>query len=433
MNDMRRILDQGPVSRLQLVVIALCMLMNMLDGMDVMVIAYAAKPLADAWTIEPGTLGVVFSAGLAGMTLGAMFLAPIADRIGRRNMIMICILVMGAGTLLTAFARSVPELIALRLASGLGIGAMLATSATMGAEYVPARLKNLGVSIVFSGYPAGAVLSGLVAAWLIPAYGWQSIFIFAGIVTLATILLVAPFMPESLEYLVKSGRPDALHKVNRVLARMGRAALAALPGETNGEAVRRASVLELFAPKRRRSTTWLWIAFFTAFATLYFLTSWIPKLASNTGLSLELAIYAGTVFNLGAFFGIITQGSFSQRFGLRRVICVFLLATAGLMAAFGAWQAPWMILVMFGLIGFGVQGGFVGLYAVAAWLYPVEIRNTGIGWGIGAGRLGAVVGPMAGGALVAMGLSMTENFMIFAVPLVIAGIATMLVGSQGEG
>jgi len=307
----------------------------------------------------------------------------------------------------------------------------------MGAEYVPARLKNLGVSIVFAGYPAGAVLSGLVAAWLIPAYGWQSIFIFAGCATLATMVLVAPFMPESLEYLVKSGRPDALQAINKVLARMGRAALSVLPGDAKdddaGEAVRRASVLELFASKRRRSTSWLWVAFFTAFATLYFLTSWIPKLASNTGLSLELAIYAGTVFNLGAFFGILTQGSFSQRFGLRRVICVFLLATAALMMAFGAWQEPWMILVMFGLIGFGVQGGFVGLYAVAAWLYPVEIRNTGIGWGIGAGRLGAVFGPMAGGALVAMGLSMTENFMIFAVPLVIAGIATMLVGSQGEG
>ncbi len=432
MTDIRKILDQGKVSRVQIVVIGICMLMNMLDGMDVMVIAYAAPPLADAWSIEPGTLGTVFSAGLLGMTLGAMFLAPIADRIGRRAMIMTCIVVMGLGTLLTAYSQNVTQLVLLRLASGLGIGAMLATSATMGAEYVPARLKNFGVSLVFSGYPLGAVLSGLVAAWIIPEYGWQSIFIFAGIATLATILLVWPMLPESLEYLIKSGSPTALEDINRTLVKMDRDPLEALPVAQPGEEIRRASVKALFAPERRVATTWLWVAFFTAFASLYFLTSWIPKLATNTGLSLELAIYAGTVFNLGAFFGIISQGTFSHLFGLRRVICFFLLATATLMMLFGLWEQPWVILLMFGLIGFGVQGGFVGLYAVAAWLYPVEIRNTGIGWGIGAGRTGAIIGPKIGGTLVGMGLSMAANFIIFALPLILAGVATILVGNQGE-
>lgn len=433
MSEIRSLLDQPKISRLQLTVVGICMLMNMLDGMDVMVIAYAAPPLADAWSIAPGTLGTVFSAGLLGMTLGAMFLAPFADRIGRRRMIMTCILIMGAGTLVTAFAGTVEQLIVLRLASGLGIGAMLATSATMGAEYVPPRLKNLGVSLVFAGYPAGAVLSGLVAAWTIPAYGWQSIFIFAGVVTLLTLFPVMLLLPESLEYLIKERGEHALEAVNRVLRKMHLAPLAELPPEAGGETINRASVKALFAPARRRATTWLWIAFFTSFATLYFLTSWIPKLASNTGLSLELAIYAGTVFNLGAFFGIITQGTFSHHFGLRGTICTFLIGTALLMVLFGFWEQPWVILVMFGLIGFGVQGGFVGLYAVAAWLYPTEIRNTGIGWGIGAGRTGAIVGPKIGGTLVGMGLSMSANFIVFAAPLIVAGIATMRVGKQGEG
>jgi MFS family permease len=256
MNDIRRILDEGSITGLQFTVVALCMLMNMLDGMDVMVIAYAAPSLAKAWTIEPGTLGVVFSAGLAGMTLGAMFLAPVADRIGRRRMIMTCIVVMGLGTLLTAYAANVTQMILLRLVSGLGIGAMLATSATMSAEFVPTRIKNFGVSIVFAGYPAGAVLSGLVAAWIIPEHGWQAIFVFAGVVTLATLLLVAPLLPESLEFLAKSGRADALASVNRVLARMRRAPLAALPADANnGEGIRRASVGALFAPSRRVATS----------------------------------------------------------------------------------------------------------------------------------------------------------------------------------
>ena len=427
MNNIRTIIDQGKISGLQVSVFLICVLMNMLDGMDVMVIAYAAPSLSDAWTIAPGTLGTVFSAGLFGMAVGAMLLAPIADRIGRRRMIMTCVLVMGFGTLATAYAQSVGVLVLLRFASGLGIGAMLATSATMTAEYIPVRYRNFAVVTVFAGYPIGAVLSGLVAASIIPAYGWASIFLVAGVATLSTIILVAFFLPESLEFLSKARPPGSLTKMNHILKRMNLPVLEELPPESGGEKIKRASVAALFAGERKTQTSWLWLAFFTAFATLYFLTNWIPKLASNTGLSLELAIYAGTVFNLGAFFGIVSQGYLSHKFGLRRVICTYLVGTGVLMAFFGLWSDPMVILVMFGLIGFGVQGGFVGLYAVSARLYPTEIRNTGIGWGIGAGRIGAVVGPKVGGILVGMGLTLTTNFMIFAIPVMIAGVATLMV------
>lgn len=432
MNDVRSIIDQGKVTSLQISVFLICVLMNMLDGMDVLVIAYAAPALADAWSLSPGTLGTIFSAGLLGMTVGAMFLAPIADRIGRRRMIMICVAVMGTGTLVTAYAQSVGQMIFLRFVSGLGIGAMLATAATMTAEYMPSRYRNFAVSSVFAGYPLGAVLAGLVAASIIPAYGWPSIFLVAGTGTLLTIILVGFVLPESLEFLFNARPAGALKSVNRILGRMGYEEIAELPPSSTGEKIKRASVSALFAPKRKQSTMWLWTAFFTAFATLYFLTSWIPKLASNTGLSLELAIYAGTVFNLGAFFGIISQGYISHRFGLRRVICSFLIGAATLMVGFGFWSNPWVILLMFGLIGFGMQGGFVGLYAVAARLYPTEIRNTGIGWGIGAGRTGAIAGPKIGGTLVGMGLSMTANFIVFALPLLVAAIATLLIKSPDE-
>lgn len=431
MSDIRSIIDHGKITGLQISVFTICVLMNMLDGMDVMVIAYAAPALASVWSIAPGTLGTVFSAGLLGMTLGAMFLAPFADRIGRRRMIITCILVMGFGTLLTAYTQSVGQLIFLRLISGLGIGAMLATSATMTAEYMPERYRNFAVSSVFAGYPLGAVLSGVVAAGIIPVYGWPSIFLVAGTGTLLTIFLVWFLLPESLDFLLKTQPAGALKKVNRVLSRMHHGELDVLPLPT-GERIKRASVSALFAGNRKVPTVWLWIAFFTSFATLYFLTSWIPKLASNTGLSMELAIYAGTVFNLGAFFGIVSQGYVSHRFGLRRVICSFLLGTAILMGGFGFWSHPWIILLMFGLIGFGMQGGFVGLYAVAARLYPTEIRNTGIGWGIGAGRTGAIFGPKIGGTLVGMGLSMTASFIFFALPLLVAAIATLLIKTPDE-
>lgn len=428
MSDVRQLIEEGKVTALQITVFLVCITMNMLDGMDVLVIAYAAPALSAEWSTSPQTLGTIFSAGLLGMTAGAMFLAPIADRIGRRNMIMICVMVMGAGILLTAYVRTEGQLIFLRFASGLGIGSMLATAATMAAEYAPNRNKNFIVSFVLSGYPLGATLSGFAAASIIPEYGWRAMFMTAGAATLVTLPIVFFLLPESLDFLIKGRPKQALDRVNRILGKMGHAPLSELP-EAPIEA-KRASLKELFTHGRQMPTIWLTVAFFSSFSTLYFLTSWIPKLAESTGLSMRLAIYAGTVFNLGAFIGILSQGYMSQTFGLRRVISLFLLATAGLMWIFGFVSQSWLILILFGLIGYGVQGGFVGFYTVAARMYPTEIRNTGIGWGIGAGRIGAIVGPKVGGTLIGMGLTLTMNFIIFSIPLIIAAIATRLIKSD---
>lgn len=428
MNDIRALIEEGKVTALQVTVFLVCITMNMLDGMDVLVIAYAAPAVAAEWSTSPETLGTIFSAGLLGMTAGAMILAPFADRIGRRNMIMICVLVMSAGILLTAFVRSEGELIFLRFASGLGIGSMLATAATIAAEYSPDRNRNFIVSFVLSGYPLGATLSGFAAASIIPEHGWRAMFITAGSATLLTLPIVWLLLPESLDFLIKTRPARALERANRILRKMGHDALSELP-EAPLEA-KKASVSELFKHGRQMPTIWLWIAFFTSFATLYFLTSWIPKLASSTGLSLRLAIYAGTVFNLGAYFGILSQGYLSQTFGLRRVIGLFLVGTGVLMCVFGYVSQSWLILLLFGLIGYGVQGGFVGFYTVSARLYPTEIRNTGIGWGIGAGRIGAIVGPKLGGTLIGMGLALATNFIIFSVPLLIAAVATWMIKSE---
>jgi benzoate transport len=398
----------------------------MLDGLDVVVISFAAPAIVDEWTIMPQALGIVFSAALVGMTLGAMFLAPLADVIGRRNMIMICIVIMASGVFLTAFAQNVMQLIVLRVFSGIGIGAMLASVATVAAEFSPDRYKNFIVSTVLAGYPIGATLAGLVAAQVIPELGWRVMFIISAVATIAPLPVIAFLMPESISFLTDKQPSGALDKLNRIFTRMGMRQLTSLPiltEQQNHSAV----VSALLTPKHRRSTLLLWLAFFMAFVTLYFLISWIPKLARNTGLTLDLAIYAGTIFNLGAFFGIVVQGYFSQLFGLRRIIFIFFVATSILMFVFSLFTESVTILMMFGLMGFGVQGGFVGLYTVAARLYPTVIRATGIGWAIGAGRTGAIFGPMAGGVLVAVGLSMTANFVVFAIPIILAGIATMMI------
>ena len=227
---------------------------------------------------------------------------------------------------------------------------------------------------------------------------------------------------------MKTRPKNALQRVNKIMTRMNLDRFQALP-KVDEERVK-TSVNTLFSQKLRVSTIRLWVAFFMSFATLYFLLSWIPKLATNTGLSLELAIYAGTIFNLGSFAGIVTQGYFSGKYGLKKVISLFLFGSAMLMIVFGFFSSSFMILLLFGLIGFALQGGFVGLYSVAARLYDTQLRATGIGWAIGAGRTGAIAGPLLGGMMIGAGLSMTMNFVIFAIPIIVAGIATLLIASE---
>ena len=385
------------ISRLQVKNILICFLMNMLDGMDVMVISYAAPSISADWKISPQSLGIVFSSGLLGMSIGAMFLAPKADKIGRKAMIMLCNILMGLSVFATAWSNSIETLTIFRIVSGIGIGGVLASTAALAAEYSPAATKSFWVSFAIGGYPVGAVLSGLAASHVIPHYGWPTMFKIAGVCSFIVLPVVYLFLKESEEFLQRSA------------------------------VVKNSGVRSLLSETLRRSTLNLWLAIFMAFATLYFLTTWIPKLASATGLSVRLAIYAGTVFNLGAFCGIVLQGYLASRFGSRKTIFWFLIFTAALMLMFGFFKGSGVTLVLFGLLGFGIQGGFVGMYALATHLYPVEIRATGVGWAVGAGRIGAIVGPLVGGILIGMGLTMATNFIVFAIPTIISGIATIFI------
>lgn len=384
-------------SRLQLTNILICFLMNMLDGMDVMVISYAAPSISSDWSISARSLGIVFSSGLLGMSIGAMFLAPRADKIGRKKMIMFCNALMGISVFATSWSNSVEILTIFRIISGIGIGGALAITATLAAEYSPVETKSFWVSLVVGGYPVGAVLSGLAASQIIPQYGWPTMFKIAGAASFVVLPVIYFFLKESKEFLQKSSQA-----IN-------------------------SGVGSLLSETYRKSTVELWLAIFMAFATLYFLTTWIPKLTAATGLSVKLAIYAGTVFNLGAFGGIVLQGYLASKFGSQKTIFFYLISTAVVMLLFGLFKGSAIVLILFGLLGFGIQGGFVGMYALATKIYPVEIRATGVGWAVGAGRIGAIAGPLIGGVLIGAGLSMSVNFMLFAIPTIIAGIVTFFI------
>ena len=419
---------QMKMTQVQYLSIAICFLMSVLDGMDVLVVSYCAPAIAEDLSLGPKTLGVVFSAGLVGLAIGALFLAPLADRFGRKKLMLASAFIMGLSVLSTAFSETITQLIIMRLISGLGIGCMLATTATLTSENVLNNSKDFWVSLVISGYPVGAVLSGYIAATIIPLFGWESMFILSGLLTILTIPLTYFFLTESPQFYLKKQPNGALVKVNKIFVKMNFEALESLP-KVELSVINKSRVSQLFTDKYKISTLQLWAALFFAFGCLYFLISWIPKLATDAGLSIELAIYAGSIFNVGAFFGIVLQGYFSSKIGLKKTISIFLLLTFLLMASFKVFIGTDVLLLIYFLLGFSLQGGFVGLYAVAARLYPTEFKTTGVGWAIGMGRIGGILAPLIGGLFISLGLSLSANFFIFSIPALLASILTYFMPS----
>lgn len=426
--DLKTYIDSRPLTLMQYSTIAICFLMNMLDGMDVLVISYTAPAIAKMWNVGPEALGGVFSSGLIGMTLGALLLSPLADKYGRKKLMIISGIIMAVGIYSTAYAPDLKALILLRFVSGAGIGCMLASTAVMIAEYTPHKSKDLWIAIGVSGYPIGAVLSGLVAAQIIPGSGWQAMFKIAGTVTFLSVPLIYLFLFESIDYYIKAQPSNALQSVNKLLAKLNIPSLQTLPEVPTAKSAM--PISKLMEGDYRKHSIQLWTALFLAFATLYFLTNWIPKLAANTGVSMKAAIYAGTLFNVGAILGIWVQGYFSSKYSLKKTIGALLIFTGIIMATFKFYLGSNLVLFIYSLLGFGIQGGFVGMYAAAARLYPTEFRSTGVGWSIGIGRLGGIIGPMVGGILIGMGLSMVSNFLIFAIPTVIGGVMTLYISSD---
>jgi len=428
------ITDQGAAgevssaySWLQLRTLFFCFLLFIVDGADVLVVSYAAPALSQEWSLSQDTLGLIFSAGLAGMTLGALVLAPLSDRFGRKTLIIVALAIVGTSMIASGFVQSIEALMALRFAAGLGIGSMLASMTALGAEFAPPRHREFLVTFATGGYPVGAILSGLAATAVIPIWGWRGLFIGAGTISLLLVPLMLALLPESLGFLAERQPRHALDRINRMRRAMRLPALAALSvrhGMTAGSAVG-----HLLAPGFRRATLMIWGTFFFTFMTLYFLTSWIPKIAVDAGLPVRQAIYAGAAFNGGALLGILLLGWLSARLSLTGLITLFFTGGPISMLVFAYVHEPLPLLFAELLImGFLIQGGFSGLYAVAARAYPTAIRTTGVGWGLGAGRFGAVFGPLLGGIVLNAGASLQTSFLIFAVPIIIAGILVWRIG-----
>ena len=428
MSTPTEIIDTSAVSGRQILIIILCLLFNMVDGFDITAMAIVAQSVGQELSLSAEKLGWIFSMALAGMMAGAMLLAPLSDVFGRRKMIISSLVLVGSSIVLTANATSLTGFMLLRFISGLGAGCLLATQATLASEYSPERFRTLAVSAVTAGYPIGAMMTSVVAAYLIPEYGWRGMFWFGGVMTLLMACVAFFLIPESLKFLITKRSPDTLEIVNQQLAAIGKPLATSLPETTqtiNDSATTGllSNVATLLSPEQRRTTILLWFAFFLSFATLYVLMSWIPKMIEDSGYDFSIGRDAFFLFNLGGVIGIFLMGAMSTRCRLSILLSILLIGSAAGMVIFAliSVELSILMLIIF-LIGLLQQGGFTGLYAAATKSYPTEIRATGVGWCIGLGRSGAVFGPTAAGYLMVAGSDMSEIFLVFAIPTLAAGV-----------
>jgi AAHS family 4-hydroxybenzoate transporter-like MFS transporter len=421
-----RIIDNGQVSFQQVLVIVLCLMFNMLDGFDITAMAVVANTVGQELSLSADRLGFIFSFALAGMMIGAMLLAPLSDIFGRRNMIIASLLLVSVSILFTAKADSLFEFIVLRFFSGLGAGAMLACQATLASEYSPDKYRALSVGIVTAGYPMGAMMTSVIAGYVMPDYGWRGMFWFGGGVTLIMTIVALLLIPESLKFLFDRRPAKALQRANRILKKLKKDTLTVLPDIHAVEIPHSGlagNMRNLLHPSIRSTTLILWSAFFMCFATLYVLMSWIPRLVEDAGHGFQVGRDAFFWFNFGGVVGILTMGILSTRFILSNVISLMALGAAICMVVFASIDLTLSLMMgLIFLIGVLQQGGFTGLYAAASKAYPTAIRTTGIGWAIGLGRSGAVIGPVIAGYLIAADFNMSSIFYLFAIPMIVGSI-----------
>ena len=444
--DPREIISKEPMSWMQVMVVAITIALNALDGFDVLSISFASPGIAAEWGIDRAALGWVLSAELFGMAIGSMYLGGVADKIGRRPTMLGCLIVMALGMfmvttstgflgglltpVLALFGANVDDRLAdlaiWRVVTGLGIGGMLAAINAVAAEFSNTRRRDLSVSIMSIGYPVGAVLGGLVTAQLLESYDWRSVFYFGTAVTVAMLPVVYLLVPESVHWLTQKQPAGALEKINHTLVRMRHSAVAALP--VLSAEVRARTAGDIFKPALLRTTLLVTAAYFFHITTFYYILKWVPKIVVDMGF--EAASAAGVLVwvNVGGATGGAVVGLLTQRYGVKGITIGVMVMSTVMVTLFGRTDPD---LAQLSLIcaasGFFTNGAITGMYAIFAKAFPTHARAFGTGIAIGVGRGGSLLAPIVAGYLFTWNLGLPAvSFMMALGSLCAAGVLLML-------
>ena len=389
-------IDEQSFGRRQVLIVGLCAAVVFIDGFDAQVMGYVAPALSAGLHIARGALGAVISSGIVGMLVGALAFGSFADRIGRRPVLVTCAVTFGVGSLLTATATSVSQLTAFRVLTGFGMGGAMPNAIALTSEFMPERSRNSAVMTMFCGFAFGSACAGWVSAAVIRRFGWQSVFLVGGSIPIVLAVVLIALLPESPRFL---------------------AAKRDRPAESS-------PVRELFAGGRAGVTLLLWTMFFMNLLNLWFLNNWLPVIMTDAGITIETASLVTSLFQIGGLIGsLVLAGAWGRRLSFGRLASAYLAAAAFILLVGEAGASVPLLVVAVFASGVAVIGGQTASNALAADFYPTAIRSTGVGWALGIGRIGSILGPILGGVLLSYGGGARRVFWAAALPALVATCA----------
>ncbi|MCP3656821.1 MAG: MFS transporter [Herbaspirillum sp.] len=422
--EVNHIVDGARFTRFHWMVMSLCALLLIFDGYDLFIFGAVLPVLMKEWGLSPVQAGALGSYALFGMMFGAFIFGPLADRVGRKKGVALSFVLFSVATFLSGFATTPTEFGIFRFIAGLGCGGLMPNAVALMNEYAPKRLRSTLVAIMFSGYSLGGVLCAGLGIFMLPRFGWQSMF-FAAAVPLVLLPVILWKLPESIGFLLRQGKQD---KAREMLSRMAPdakldASVELVQADAKGAGV---PLLDLFKQERTVGTLMIWLSFFCCLLMVYALGSWLPKLMANAGYSLGSSLSFLLMLNFGGVVGAITGGWLGDRFSLPKVVVSFFALGTVAIALLGFNSPMPLLYLLIAVAGATTIGTQILLYANTAQFYPLAIRSTGLGWASGVGRTGAIVGPLLGGWLMAAALPLKMNFLVFAVPGLVAALSIIV-------
>jgi AAHS family 4-hydroxybenzoate transporter-like MFS transporter len=424
--DVKAFIDERKMTSMQWLLLALCFLVVAADGMDVAIMGFLAPSITQEWGASRAAFGLVMSAAPFGLVLGALIAGPTSDRIGRKTVLTASVLLFGVFTALTSLTNNLTEMAALRMLTGLGLGAAMPNSTTLLSEYVPQRRRSLLIAVMFTGFNLGSGVVGLIAAKLIPAFGWRAVLQFGGALPIILVPFLIVLLPESARFMVV--RRHAADKIGAVLGRITRTAFPAGTEFVTAEppVQAKAPISVLFSKGYGVMTGSLWVTYFMGLLVIYLLTGWLPTLIKDAGLPISTAANITAMFQIGGTIGAILVGWAMDHTRPTRVIgAAYALGAVCILALGSAGPLSTSLGILVAAAGFFMSGAQTGLNAFAPNCYPTMARATGVSWMLGMGRFGSILGSAVGGIFLSMGWGFAGIVSLLAVPALLAGLAVL--------
>ncbi len=430
--SLRAKIEQSPMGAYQWMIVAMAAIMNLLDGFDVLALAFTATAIQNEFGLTRIELGYLLSAGLFGMAAGSLFLAPLADKIGRRPLLLMAVLLSTIGMLGSAFISQYQWLGFWRVITGLGVGGILAGTNVITSEYSSRKWRSFAISVYAAGFGVGAVLGGMFAVMLQGEYSWRSVFLAGAILTGIFLVLLFIWLPESIDFLTNKQPKNAEVRLNLIAKKIGLAGDWKLPAKTE-KVKTKLPISQLFSEKYLHSTLLIWTAFFAIMFSFYFISSWTPALLKEAGMTTEQSVSVGMMISLGGTCGALIYGLLASRWTARGVLILFtVLSSAAIITFILSSSVLWIAMVFGILVGVLMNGCISGLYTLNPLTYDADIRSTGVGWSIGIGRIGAILAPTIAGQLLDMGWDKQSLYVGVGFVMLISTVALFFLKSRSE-